>query len=201
MKKLILVLILIISITGISSAVDLLSFPGAIKPGDTIVNVGFTFGHDFLSGPCFGVTGSADYALDINFPLTVGGETGIVFTPVRSSGYESMVIIPFMGRAAWHPDIELENVDLYAMVKLGFAIGFITNPRPDSVYSMAGGFCFAGIIGGRYFLSETIGLFAEVGYEQYYLPFTDTFQGVPLARYTITARFLTLGLTFRITND
>jgi len=111
-----------------------------------------------------------------DLPLSFGG----IFS-IAQYGYEqayytynldySYTFLIFGARAAWHFDVGVENLDLYAGVTLGFYYqtwdytiepdleGY--NPQDDSGASIMGG----AYAGARYFFTDMIGAYVELGYD------------------------------------
>jgi len=159
MKKFILILLVLAVVGGAAYSFDIKTFPSPIKKGSFLISPTFNLGGGLLYGAALGVTASFDYALPINFALMVGGETGIIF----STGYygtHGPFAIPILARVSWHPNFQVKNLDTYVRFKIGGDIAF----RDSWV---GGGFAVGGSFGVRYFLTPTIGLFGELGYDHY----------------------------------
>jgi hypothetical protein len=175
MKKIILILVMTVCLVGMTSALDIVSFPDVIEPGSFMISPGMKFG--FYYGAILGSTIGVDYALDIGIPLTVGGETGIII-PITSK----VLVMPIMARAAYHLDLGVTNLDPYIMLKAGFTFGFLTESNASTTNTVAiGGFSFGADVGCRYFFNNRIAMFFEGGYDYYpitnyrYLSYVQTF--------------------------
>jgi len=167
MKKAVLFFCILIIASGMSFAVDFTQGPDSVRPGNILINGGVNIGNASasyadnrfsgdLSASTFGFTIAVDYALAM-YGLTVGGETGY------SSGSTwriSFGAIPFMGRFGYHPDFGVYNLDVYALAKVGIAIGSATG---ENALGLGIGFG----IGGRYFFTNNFGGFAELGLDNY----------------------------------
>ena len=168
MKKILLLLILIMAITGQTFAVDWTSFPDEIKPGDMIVDLPtVSIGPKFL-----GILGiNVNYALDLPIPLTVGyymrfliGGSLFSFSP-----------IPSLLSVGYHPDFGIEDFNFYAMLKLGFlllALGETAAPFPLAISFNVGARYYNGFKGIFVGLADVItgsGFFAELGIDSYLL--------------------------------
>lgn len=204
----ILVLVLVFGVTAFGFSFDVKSFPSPIQKGDILISGGFGLGLFFpiVSGldtsALIGGTVAVDYALPINFALTVGGEIGYSGTRLKAVIGDdpdvSLGEIPIIVRVAWHPNWELKNLDTYILAKVGYGIGFWTGDDADDSKPPYG-VIFGSDIGVRYFFTPAIGAFAEVGYEYHLLRFKD--ESDQWITYTYAAygmKFLTLGVTFKL---
>ena len=85
-----------------------------------------------------------------------------------------------MIRAAYYPDIiDISNLDIYLLFKLGYAFGSME----DSYYDPSGGttaidvskepsgFGVGLAIGARYYFGNRFGIFTELGYERFFTNF------------------------------
>jgi len=203
-KKIIVALLILIIAAGSASAFSFLDYGAGIKGGDLLVNVGGTFG-DSWTGIGFGAVAAIDWALPLPLPLTVGLESGAMFLPSRySSGYEAMIAVPLIARIAWHFDLGISNLKLdpYILLKVGYALGFVTNPRPNETYEMASGIIYGFNVGARWFFSDSFGIFLEAGYEYdtytYKSKYTSGYYTYNYTNYQYTNRFATLGVTFKL---
>jgi hypothetical protein len=202
-------------------AVDLRSFPSPIEKGSILINGGFGIGTTFIGtsayttardfGALLGGYVAVDYALPINFALTVGGEIGFSGASAKDIGgvkaKMSIGVIPIMARVAWHPNFEVPNLDTYVLAKLGFALGFWGGDN-GKLYKTAGatnpgGFIYGFDVGARYFFTDSLGAFAEVGYERYFLSHKYEYNigGLLTGTVAIPAyanKFLTVGVTFKL---
>jgi hypothetical protein len=178
MKKLVFILVMTICMGGMTFALDFMNFSDALEPGELLISPGFKFG--FYYGVVLGATVGIDYTMDIGFPVTVGGEFGII-KPVESP----MLAVPVIARAAYHPDIGVSNLDFYLTLKAGAAFGFMTGdyvgPNKTSI-----DFSFGGNVGCRYFFYDKTAVFLEGGYDYYPMP------------HWYVQTFVTAGLTFKL---
>jgi hypothetical protein len=129
-------------------------------------------GSVFLSGSL-----SADWIPNGKIGLSCGIETGLN----RGMTQDSNVIlgIPIIFRIGWYPSfIQIENIDIFIIGKIGWAFGiwgsYLDNDStPDGIV--------AGLnIGGRYKITQRIGLYAEVGYNYYGLARNSNYPEYPL---------------------
>ena len=180
MKKLLLVLLVLVVVGGGAFAFDASTYPYPINPGDFLISPMVGFGYMSWSGSLgwgwgyggslgggfgLGVPIGLEYALPI--PLTVGGEVGVGF------GFPSAdsligVAIPIMAKVAWHPNFEVDNLDLYITLKMGISIGIMGGDATSDFDNKAGvGFAWGTDFGIRYFFTESFGIAGEVGYDRY----------------------------------
>jgi len=185
MKKVILFFCVLIVVSGISFAADFSHGPACVKPGSFLLSGGFDLGNATLyffgnySAILYGFTLTADYALPF-FGLTIGGESGF------SGGSKhdlDIGIIPIMARIGYHPDLGVNNLDIYALGKIGAALGIA-----DDDNSIGWGMGFG--IGGRYFFNDNFGAFTEIGLDSYFFK---------VSGIHITGRkIFTIGVTYKI---
>jgi hypothetical protein len=182
MKKVFLMLFIGAVLTGACFAADFTHGPDSVQPKDLLISGGFDIGRAsviFFSNAMFGFTFAVDYALP-KFGLTIGGETGYSGSSV---GGASIGVVPIMPRLGYHPDFGVKNLDIYALIKMGMALGFaLDEGRP--------GFGFGFDLGARYFFTQHIGAFGELGYDGYFF----NVEGVSLNG----AKFLTIGITYKL---
>jgi len=175
--------------------------PGCIQKNSVLINAGFGLGwfyediHDIIPSVMPGLDLSADYALPINFGLTLGLQSG--FSGAGVNDDLSAGIIPVLFRVGYHPDLGVKNLDVYAHAKLGFAVGFWTGDN-KSGYTNPAGFALGGSMGARYFFTNVIGAFAELGWEHYYLGYDYKVRNYSHSYGAYADKFLSLGLTFKI---
>jgi hypothetical protein len=150
-----------------------------------------------------------DYLLPINIPLSLGFEVGVdssTFTDVGTK--DTVVAIPLLIRAAYHFDL-MPKLDLYVVGKLGIAFGVWTGDIRKSLDDAKGnietpiGVAFGFDVGAAYYFTPHIGIFSEVGFDDYALSAKFS---IPESEYNDSTsgsvnvpfyRFLTLGLSFK----
>ncbi|GHU82346.1 hypothetical protein FACS189468_6440 [Spirochaetia bacterium] len=141
-----------------------------------------------------GGTLAADYALPFS-ALTLGLESGFLHAKATTidSSFNLVTggigVIPILLRIGYHPDVGIEKLDVYALAKLGYGIGFLTGDSKGN--GKPKGFAYGFDIGARYFFTKSIGAFAEGGYEYYFL--RDSGLSSSYAN-----RFVTAGVTFKL---
>ena len=156
MKKIVLVLLIFTVVGGAAFAFDLESFPDPIEEGNLLISPVLNLG-GFGGWMMLGITGAVDYALPI--PFMVGGEVGVAFTTLSGGP----VMIPILARFSWHPNFEVDNLDTYLRIKLGYTIGI--GGRWYYGWGGFGGFSFGSTLGVRYFFNDTMGVFGELGWD------------------------------------
>jgi hypothetical protein len=89
----------------------------------------------------------------------------------------------FIGaRGTWHPDfsqfMNQSKVDLYAALDLGVLIisSSVSGPNTNGYAAAAGGIRGGPVIGGRYFFTDNVAGFLELGYDVAYLKLGVTFK-------------------------
>ncbi|MDR0589431.1 MAG: hypothetical protein LBG25_02680 [Spirochaetaceae bacterium] len=205
----ILVLALVFGVTAFGFSFDIKSFPSPIQKGSILISGGFGLGilqpEYFNSSILLGGTVAVDYALPINFALTVGGEAGFYVAKLESTADSpvdvSLAEIPIALRVAWHPNWEIRNLDTYIVVKAGYGIGFWLGDTITEGIKKPHGIIVGSSVGVRYFFTPGFGAFLEGGFEGHYLKFKDEYEwGGTLFSTTHTAyatKFLTLGVTLK----
>ncbi|MDR1306560.1 MAG: porin family protein [Treponema sp.] len=140
-----------------------------------------------------------DYLLPINIPLSLGGEIGIDSSSLETNTDDIRVLaIPILARAAYHFDL-FPKFDLYVVGKIGFAIGRITD-GPKNVtdaFDSAAGFAFGIDAGAAYYFTSLVGVFAEVGFDDYMIKAKFKESGGSYSIKTPFYRFITFGLSFK----
>jgi hypothetical protein len=197
---------LVLGVAAAGFSFDVKSFPAPIQKGNFLISGGLgigtfhpsvsSFGSGFSNSTFFGASIIVDYALPINFALTVGGETGFYGAKINSTfnnDNDAMLEIPIIARVAWHPNWEIKNLDTYVLVKLGFGLGIFIGDVGDNLKNPVG-FIYGTNIGGRYFFTSNIGVFGELGYEGNYLSSRNR----GLTFFTYATKLLTLGVTFKL---
>ncbi|MDR2629332.1 MAG: hypothetical protein LBC60_00255 [Spirochaetaceae bacterium] len=201
--RVILTLALVLGVTVSAVSFDIKSFPDPIKQGDILLSGGFGLGVfyperiDLTSSLLLGGSFAVEYALPINFALTVGGEVGFSGSKLKglfdSDPETSLLEIPIIARVAWHPNWEVKNLDTYILAKFGYGIGIWAGDQADYLKNPRG-IIFGTNIGVRYFFIPALGAFAEGGYEYHFLNYENSY-----ATFSAFAfKFLTLGVTFKL---
>jgi hypothetical protein len=175
-KKVVVVLVLAMAIAGGAFAEWYDSYAPGIDESMVFINAGVGFGFSTYSMGIPPLSVSADFKLPISLPITVGGMAALS-TWGYSTGSGSYKIdvtytnIGFGVRGAYHFNF-IENLDTYAGLTLGYVI-----QTADVKYGSAYGsgyksttydgvpfFLYGFNIGARYFFTNNIGAYLELGY-------------------------------------
>jgi hypothetical protein len=189
MKKIFLVLLAAAGFLHSLAAMEWTSFPGPVQKGGFLLSSSFGFG-TYISGsskhhensPAFTGIISVDYALPVNFPLTLGFETGYLWSNPTIDLLPGMTLqftdvyphyVPFTARLAWHPNWRIKKLDTYIVGKAGFGLLLWTGNTSIEGnrwfdYENGYGHILGIDIGCRYFITDRIGLYVEGGYERCY---------------------------------
>jgi hypothetical protein len=172
-------LALVLGTTASLSAMDLTTYPSAFKQGNIAINAGIGLGS--LSG--YGntvippVSASVDFALPVaKLPFSFGALVGFTsskysytYGSYGSYSYDYS-IIAIGGRAGYHFNFDVKNLDTYVGFMLGYYLvsasytgtGYYSSLSSSS--AAAGGIGWGTYVGARYFFTPNIGAFAELGY-------------------------------------
>ncbi len=172
MKKLILVTVAIFAVAVVYAQTP-------FKKGDKVINAGLGFG-TYGAGSALPLSVSFEYGFKDNLfdeksSLSFGGYAG--YYSYQSSfgsfsgkdwGWKYTNIL-IGGRAAVHYDLfEVKKLDTYAGLMLGYNIAsssyYGESGNNLAVSSSVGGFVYSSFIGARYYFTEKIAAFAEIGY-------------------------------------
>jgi opacity protein-like surface antigen len=191
MKKVFLLFLAVLLPAASVFCVDWMYGPESLWPGDTLISGGLALGNVSVLGfreNSSGFNVTVDYALKIGYGLAVGGE----FSYLKASNYGiTASAVPIQFRFSYHPDFQVPNLDVYGIAKLGVTYGSADDGGSSIGSTMTLGL---GIGAGlRYYFTETIAGFAELGIDSY----TFNVGGIE-----VTARkIFTLGLTYRDRNS
>lgn len=146
-----------------------------------------------LGGSAFtGFSFSADWLPNRKVGLSYGLESGLLGGETKG---DIIYGIPAIFRFGWHPNfIKNKKIDLFVLMKAGWAFGiWNSNLEKDAKSNGAVG----GInLGGRYFLSPLLDVYAECGYNYYGLARSDNHPEYPLG-YGSGKLYTSLGLSFK----
>lgn len=160
MKKIIIAVAFMLGV----SAVNAQSF----GEGTKVIQVGATIGGDF------GLPLSASFEYGVSDKIGVGAYVGYAsreFNTGYSAADYKVTYTLFGARGNYHFYTE-DKFDAYAGVLLGYNSATVTYTNGGSnVFGTPsyGGSVFGGQIGGRYYFTDSIGAFAELGYGIGYL--------------------------------
>jgi hypothetical protein len=182
-KKLVVVLLLTAIAVGSVSALDFTNYAEGIRDSKFFINFGIGW------GPGIGdyeferklppISASVEYALAISLPITVGGYFGITtYDDTRTYwGGITYVTTHYTGtliglgvKAAYHVDFGVRNLDTYA----GLLLGYLSWKYENTVRGISttvvtdndDEFFFGIHLGARYFFTNNIGAYIELGYSK-----------------------------------
>jgi hypothetical protein len=167
MKKLCLLLVVFtVGAAGVFALdFDILRYPPPVGGGSILVDLGLGFTSaeaGKLSVPPLRV--SAEYALPVEVPVSVGGLFAFHSTKDtvsnRSYGYSYLT---FGARGNWHWGLDVPWLDLYTGLFLGYQVVSYDLPSgaPEPSY---GGFVPGGQLGAHFYFTQMLGAFVEFGY-------------------------------------
>lgn len=158
MKKL-LTLTFIIAAVLISSK----GYSQAYKNGDKLLNVGIGLNSYYTGGTPFG----ASFEVGITDQISVGGNLDYLSTSYDFGGKFTAIYVG--GRGSYHVNellkIDNDKIDLYGGVGLGYrSFSWKDTYSGASLGSAYGSGVYFGLhIGGKYYFSDNIGAFVELG--------------------------------------
>ena len=175
MKKLALLLLIAVVVGGTAFTLDLLEYPPPVEGGNILVDLGVGFGTFGASGwkvkiPPLAAT--VEYCLPVPVPISVGGmfsffQYGWDYTGGHSWLYNFMV---FAGRANWHWNFDVDWLDFYTGLSMGYQSFSAVYSGPDktwadSTYNWSySGLYWAGQVGAHFYFTKHLGAVAEFGY-------------------------------------
>jgi len=175
MKKLILVLFLFTCLFTISvfawSPNDLTKYPPVMDDNDWILNIGVGVGLIFIDNifsdetylPPFRVTLDKNVPIgDKNLPFFFGGFFGYSGYGVRGAYFNHR--FPVAARAGYHFNWGVEKLDTYAVTTAGWIINIPTGNYNKRDNLISEDLLFDIKIGGRWFISDSFGFWAEAGF-------------------------------------
>jgi len=137
------------------------SYAPGVRDNNLFINAGIGFGP--TGGYNMGIPPislSVDYKLPIDLPITVGGFA--TFGTWRYSYLNTNVTYTNIGigaRGMYHFNF-LDNLDLYA----GLNLGYVIQTSNQTQYSGSSFFLWGFNTGARYFFTENLGAYLELGY-------------------------------------
>ncbi|MDR1863828.1 MAG: hypothetical protein LBQ67_07905 [Treponema sp.] len=177
MKKVLLLLAVLVIAGGAAFGFDILSYPPPVGGGDILVDIGIGFTRaaygDLVLPP---LRLSAEYALPVGVPISVGG----LFAFHRSEYKLSLIgsqkwtwnHITFGGRGNWHWGLDVSWLDLYTGIFLGYEIASLTYDGPNKSYYEdyydVGGFTAGGQVGAHFYFTDMLGAMVEFGYPYWF---------------------------------
>jgi hypothetical protein len=173
MKKILIALSLCVLMTTAVFAVDWVNYSPAYQEGDIAVQAGIGLLSSFYGDTTIPpISVSVDYAYPIaDLPFSFGGIVGFSASEESYSYYTydwtyeySYILVG--ARASYHVDFGVENLDTYTGVMVGYNIvsSSITGDETLSSSASSSYLLYGGYVGARYFFTENIAAFGELGY-------------------------------------
>ena len=169
MKKLLFVLLIIAVVCGSAFAFDPLSYPPPLGGGGNLLldaGVGYWLGLGvYGTGIGYGILplfAQLEYALPVEVPISIGGGVSFFRLSDRWDTNYSVTYITPQGRASWHWGFDVDWLDLYTGVALGWHVVSVNAGYASA--SASSGLYFAGFAGAHFYFSERVGAMVEVGY-------------------------------------
>lgn len=130
------------------------------QKGDNLLNLGIGLGGGF--GTPMGAS------FEHGFTDKISGGAMVTYSGTSSAypgGDIKYTYIIAGARASYHLDFGVENLDPYIGAMLGYNVATVSTPSGYAGPKLtAGGVAYGGHVGARYYFTEKVGGFAEVGY-------------------------------------
>ncbi|MDR0638222.1 MAG: hypothetical protein LBG27_04850 [Spirochaetaceae bacterium] len=168
-KKIGLVLVLAMTVAGGVFAEWYNSYAPGIEGSKFFINGGIGLGILPYKMSLPAISASVEYGLP-NIPLSVGGCFGVTAYEEEISAYSSYkgTLVGLGAKVSWHFNF-LENLDTYASLVLGYL--FYTQEVKTTILNVSATaendlstFLYGFNLGARYFFTDTIGAYVELGY-------------------------------------
>ncbi|MFN3952176.1 MAG: outer membrane beta-barrel protein [Thermaurantimonas sp.] len=162
MRKNVFILVISIGLTVASSVESAAQY----EAGDKLLNVGIGLGFSLGSGKSTLPPISLSYEHGFTDKISVGGFLGYAGSKVENSLYKINYTYLMLGaRGSYHFYVN-NNIDAYGGVLLGYNIlsSKIDPEPPIPISTASSGLVYGFYVGGRYYFTEKIGAFAELGY-------------------------------------
>jgi hypothetical protein len=168
MKKIILVLVVFVVVTGFAFAeVDILSFPPSVEGGNIMIDVGLGLRGLGYSGASWKIPplfAQVEFALPVGVPISVGGMVAFYQYSYSTLDWK-WTDMTFAVRGNWHWGLDIKWLDLYSGVSLGYTYSKWSG---SSYWGYRGtdysGFYYAVQGGAHFYFTKYLGAVAEVGY-------------------------------------
>jgi hypothetical protein len=174
------------------------SAPAIEKTSESIIVNGslgigtFAAGENVGGSIFLGASLSADWIPKGKKSLSYGLESGLLGGETQG---HIIYGIPAIFRLGWHPGfINNKNIDIFILVKTGWALGIWGSDLEKNAKSngIVGGFN----LGGRYFLTPLVDIYAELGYNYYGLARSPNHPEYPLG-YGSGKLYASVGLSLK----
>jgi hypothetical protein len=175
-RKMVLVLVLVAVVAGGAFAQTWYdSYAPGIDTGKVLVNAGVGFGFSAYSMGVPPISVSVDFKLPIALPITIGGTAALSTWGYETGGGDYAITVTYTNigfgvRGMYHFNF-VKNLDTYTGLTLGYVVqtadvkyGSAYDNIPKTSYPGISFFLFGANIGARYFFTNTIGAYLELGY-------------------------------------
>jgi len=174
MKKIVLVLLILVVVSGTAFSFDILSFPGPLRGGGAVMldaGIGVLYTPWSIVGALIGKVRipplflNIEYALPVGVPISVGG--GVAFGQWTFYDYRLAQITPYTN-VNWHWGFDASWLDLYTGLTIGYNIVAL-QWRPDytgtrtSVWG-SNTFHWGTHVGVHFYFAKVFGVMVEAGY-------------------------------------
>jgi hypothetical protein len=175
------------------------SVPTTEKTSESIIingSVGigtFAAGENVGGSVFFGGSLSADWIPNRKTGFSYGLESGLLGGETQGS---IIYGIPAILRFGWHPGFtKNENIDIFILVKAGWAFGIWGSDleKGSNPNGIVGGFN----LGGKYFLTPSLGIYTELGYTYYGLARSSNHPEYPFG-YGSGKLYASIGLSVKL---
>ena len=123
-----------------------------------------------------GVSIFADWIPNSKIGLSYGLETGLLGGKKQDN---NILGVPIIFRLGWHPNfLSFEKLDLFLFGKLGWGFGLWGQNAEEG--STPNGIVCGFNFGGRYKLTQSTGIYTEIGYNYYGLARNSNYPEYPL---------------------
>jgi len=171
MNKFFLALMIFVVTCGFALDFDILSYPPPIGSGNVMVDAGIgltAYGSTYGTVSIPPISLDVVYALSANMPISVGGFTAFYqynYRVVGDSGWQ-YTFFTFGGRADWHWGFDVNWLDLYSGMWIGynvFSADWVGSGSGATAPSY-GGIGFGFQAGAHFYFKDNIGIVLESGY-------------------------------------
>jgi opacity protein-like surface antigen len=174
MKKLLLVMAILLTAAAGAFAADWMSYPPPVEGGNFLIDaaIGYASAYGYTgSGTSLKIppiSATVEYALPVGLPISVGG-----LFAFYQYGWEyyykyTWTYMFFGGRANWHWNFDIQWLDLYSGVFIGYRYFKEDYDGPSNYYGYVeanyGGFAVGGQAGAHFYFTKNIGAVVEAGY-------------------------------------
>ena len=154
----------------------------------------FSAGDDYGGSVFLGGSISTDWIPNEEKRLSYGFETGLL----GGNKLGDIIFgVPMIFRFGWHPVfLKFSNVDMFILGKAGWAVG-IWGQNPNEGSTSNNGVVCGFNFGGRYKLTQSTGIYTEIGYNYYGLARNRDYPEYPLG-YGSGKTYASIGISHQI---